>query len=332
MTTLLVTGMHGMGDNIHQRALIRQWLKQYDEVYLQSSWVSIYWDLLPFGLKIVRKPTGLRTQADNAVRESKLFVRAPATLVRHQKRNIWYTPADVRERGGVLAAMCKATQLDYDQADFSLPIKREWLEAADTLIATFNTDKPILFYRPLVDRPRDWTGCEARNPDHVAYHSVFFELRRLFYVVSIADLKDNYEWIVGVHEKADKEFHRGELKFEMLAALAYRSAMILCSPGFAVVLGQAVGTPVCCLFGTYERAYSFSAGAKLPTPAPFLGIEPVNPKDSFTHDRTHSKAIDILSAQNAARDFAKAIIASRYATEHRSATIVPGTTPVHESR
>lgn len=327
-----VKGMHGMGDNIHQRALIRQWLKKYDTVYLESSWVSIYWDLLPFGLKIVRKGTTLRTQMANADREAKLFENMLGRE-RHMAntRQVWYPPADVRSCGGVLAAMCKNTGLSYEQADFSLPIKQEWFDRVDELIETFKTDKPILFYRPLVDRPRDWGGCEARNPCPIAYHSVFFELRRYFYVVSIADLKDGYEWITSHPEKVDKEFHKGELPFEMLAALAARSAMILCSPGFAVVLGQSVGTPVCCLFGTYEMAYSFSGGSKLKPPAKFLGIEPVQPRDSFNHDRTHSKSIDILAAQNAARAFARTAIALRAEKYGTGAAGVSGTSEVHES-
>lgn len=68
---------------------------------------------------------------------------------------------------------------------------------------------------------------------------------------------------------------------------------MFCSPGFAVILAQAVGTPAACIFGGYERAYSFSAGARF---SPYLGIEPINPTDSFTHDLRHDKTIDVITA------------------------------------
>jgi hypothetical protein len=60
-----------------------------------------------------------------------------------------------------------------------------------------------------------------------------------------------------------------------------------------VILGQAVGTPVVCTFGRYERAYSFSGGARF---SPYLGIEPIHPCDDFRHDDRHDKSIDLSRA------------------------------------
>jgi hypothetical protein len=59
------------------------------------------------------------------------------------------------------------------------------------------------------------------------------------------------------------------------------------------VLAQSVGTPVVCVFGGYERAYSFSGGARF---APYLGIEPIHPRDDFRHEPHHDKSIDIPAA------------------------------------
>jgi ADP-heptose:LPS heptosyltransferase len=167
-----------------------------------------------------------------------------------------------------------------------------------------------MVYRPLVDRPSDWTGCNARNPDHAAYAALFRSIRDQFFVVSVADLKPNYEWIVGERVEVDAVVHAGELEFEALAALISLSGLVFCSPGFAAVLAQAVATPVACIFGGYERSAFFFAGAKS---APVLGIDPIHPCECFSHAHDCRKTIDLPAATERLGLFASEA-AERYLT------------------
>lgn len=292
MRPLLVRGMHGLGDNIRQRAIIRQLMVSHD-VWLESSWVSVYHDLIGEGLKVVHKPTRLRTQAKNAARESDSFSRSrlPSGA---RAIAVNYPPEMVRQHGSVMAAMCSVTGTDIAAADFRLPIPMAWRAKAAAWIERWNADRPILLYRPLVDRPSDWGGCAARNPDHAAYAELFRSIRDRFFVVSVADLVPGKEWIVGEPIDADAECHAGELEFETLAALTSVAAMVFCSPGFAGVLAQAVGTPVAMTFGGYERSSFFFEGAKS---APVLGIDPVDPCDCFSHHHACRKSIDLEQAK-----------------------------------
>lgn len=291
---LLIRGMHGLGDNIRQRAIVRQLMQRHD-VWLESSWTSVYHDLIGEGLKIVHKPTRLRTQAKNAKREAGSFSarRAPAGT---RSVQVWYPPAEVRRHGSVMAAMCAATGCDAEVADFRLPVPAAWLARLTPFLRQWGYDgsRPIMVYRPLVDRPSDWTGCNARNPDHAAYAALFKAIRARFFVVSVADLVPNVEWIVGERVETDAQAHAGELEFEALAALASMAGLVFCSPGFAAVLAQAVGTPVACVFGGYERSAFFFAGAK---DAPVLGIDPIHPCECFRHDHDCRKAIDLPRAR-----------------------------------
>lgn len=283
--------MFGLGDNLHQRGIIRLLMTKYD-VTLKSSWVAPYHDLIAQGLRVISKPTSLRTQAKNAKREARLFAKgAPAGA---RVRKVWYSPAEVRANRGVFAAMCRNCDVSYDAADFRLPAPAEWVAAAREAVPT---DKPILIYRPLVERT-EWNGCAARNPDHISYASLFNSIRDSFHVVSIADLVPGKEWMVGhdalpnaVH--ADQRFHSGELPFETLAGLFSIATMVFASPGFAVILAQAVETPVAAVFGSYEASYSFSGGARY---SPYLGIDPIIPNDSFSHATNHDKTIDLPKA------------------------------------
>lgn len=279
--------MHGLGDNLHQRAIIRQLMTRYD-VTLESSWVAPYHDLIARGLRVINKPTSLRTQAKNAHREAGKFAKgAPAGA---RARKVWYSPQEVRSCGGVLAAMCRNCDVSYEHADFRLPVPQEWVAAARQAVPT---NKPILAYRPLVERT-EWNGCAARNPDHEAYAVLYNSIRDRFHVVSIADLVPGKEWMVGHDVDADQRFHAGELPFETLAGLFSIATMVFASPGFAVILAQAVDTPVCAVFGSYESSYSFSGGARFSS---YLGIDPIVPCDDFNHKNTKDKTIDISKAK-----------------------------------
>lgn len=292
MTPLLVRGMHGLGDNIRQRALLRQLMTRHD-VWLESSWVSIYHDLIADGLRVVRKETKLRTQGKNAAREAAAFAGQSVPGVA-RRVNVWYPPQRVRATGSVLAAMCESSGCDVRTADFRLPVPTVWRDAIAARLASYRIDKPIMLYRPLVDRPSDWTGCNARNPDYATYAELYRSVRDRFCVVSVADLVAGKEWMVGEDVGADITFHAGELSFEELAALTEMSALVFCSPGFAAVLAQAVGTPVACIFGGYEKSSFFFAGAKS---APVLGVDPIHACDCFKHDHACNKTIDLTLAR-----------------------------------
>jgi hypothetical protein len=295
---LLIKGLHGLGDNLHQRALIRQLITKRD-VYLESSWVAPYHDLLDQGLKVIRAPIPLYAQTKNAQREAARFYcgELPIDL---PEATVWYRPEDVRLHRGVLAAMCAGAGVDYTRADFRLPVPDAWLAKADALIEQWRPTKPIMVVRPLVERA-EWDGCAARNPDHAAYAAILASIHQRFFIVMLADLQDGIEWMVGQRIRADVALLKGELTFEVMAALFARAALVYCSPGFAVVLAQAVGTPVICVFGHYERAYSFSGGARF---TPYLGIEPIHPRDDFSHADNGDKRIDLALAIHRARPFA----------------------------
>jgi hypothetical protein len=291
-----MASMHGMGDNLHQRALVRL-LMQEQVVYLDGSpWPSIYHDLVGPRLQLVRPPAvTLRTQAKNAQREAALYQcdRAPRQV---QLRRTWYRAADVTQAGSVLGAMA-LTMGVRGELDFRMPVPMAWHQQLDARI--YLPNRPILLYRPLIERT-EWGGCASRNPDFMAYRAVLALLRDQFFVVSVADLVPGKEWLADYPAPADLELHSGELTFEMLAALTRRAAVVLSSPGFAVPLAQAVGTPVICVFGGYENSSSFSVGARY---TPYLGIDPIEPCSCFSHTHMHRKTIDLPAALARVQNF-----------------------------
>lgn len=301
MPGLYVRGMFGLGDNVHQRAIIRTLLKRGSDVSLETSWPCIYHDL---PIRFINKPVALRAQLKNAQRERAKFVPGPpphhttnAMHISYGKDRIERTPSKT-----VLEAMFQSVGLgdEYANADMSLPIPEMWAADADTLITGWHTTKPILVYRPLVVRP-EWRGSGVRNANVDQYAELIATVRDSFFVVSIASLEPNREWIVGPQLIADAAYHHGELPFDTMAAIFARAALVYTTNGFPAVLGPAVGTPTISIQGGFEPARWLGDGARW---APYLGIDTMNPcVCGGSCHRVCSKLIDMPPAKAAIADF-----------------------------
>jgi ADP-heptose:LPS heptosyltransferase len=288
-------GHHGLGDNLHQRAIMRQLIKKYD-VWLDTSWVSLYHDLIAEGLHVIHRPTSLRTQTKNARREMHLFEkRRPPPSTRSQ--HISYGPDQMRQHGSVLGAMCAVVGLgcDYETTDFRLPIPEVWRVELEKLLEQWKPTKPLMIFRPPCVRP-EWGGAAARNPDPDAYAALYREIRDRFFVVSVADIESGKEWIApGGDLEADVKLHHGELVFEVMAALFAEAALVFSTGGFAVILAQAVETPVFTVIGGYEDHTSYSAGARY---SPYGWVDPIRPYANCSHSvPAGQKAIDLSGAR-----------------------------------
>jgi len=282
---IYLRGMSGLGDNLHQRAIVRRMLARGDDIWLETPWPIVYADMPQ--IRCIRRTERLRTQAKNAAREEGAFWRGnvPPHI---RRRQITYSPETVRANGGVvLTAMAQSVAILDGPLDFRLPVPPEWRSIAAAMVRTVARGRPIMVYRPLMDR-REWGGCKARNPEIADYRALFGAIRDRYCVVSLADLEEGHEWIVGDMPEVDIAFHQGELSFEIMAGLFSVANLIFTSPGFAVVLGQAVETRVACIFGGYETNRSFMAGAGF-TPTLAIG----KGCGCFRHDHRCDKTLDV---------------------------------------
>jgi hypothetical protein len=274
---LYVQGQHGFGDCIHARAVIRQLLKAGKQITLETSWPSLYHDLVGDNFKLARRgKVGLHSQDKNSQRESDKFsamrfgVGMQAMRVAYSGQQVLRSPSKT-----VLEAMCNATGTSYEEADYRIPVPDSWVEL---LFATLGglpkstSEKPWLIYRPLVARP-EWRGSILRNADPASYYTLFGEIRDRYFVISIADLEAGKEWLAYPEQeiKADLTFHHGELVCEALVALFKQSDLVFTSSGFPAILAPAVGTPCISIVGGYEYPGCHDSAARF---APYLSIGP----------------------------------------------------------
>lgn len=287
--SVFLQGMWGAGDNLHQRAILREMMKTKD-VWLQTYYASLYHDLIAQGLRIVpfpKRPARIREgQASRAQWARGVGPRDTSVLLK-----LTYNPAEIHRHGSILAAQFASVGLTMpERPDFSLPVPLAWRTKARRLIEGWKTGgKPLLMYRPIV--LNDVWACPSRSPDTVAYAKLFAAIREKFFCVSFANLGQGGERIVGEKETCDAEINRGEADFETLAGLFVESSLVFGNPGFTPVLAQAVGAPNIIVYGGNESFRTTnSVGAHL---ADTLAIEPVKP--CACHDRTHDcdKTLDI---------------------------------------
>jgi hypothetical protein len=150
-----------------------------------------------------------------------------------------------------------------------------------------------------------------------AYASLFNLIRRDYHVVSICNLGDYGERIVGPEMPADVEFHRGELFFEELVGMYANAELAFTCAGFAPVLAQAVSTRCVVVYGGHEGFRTTnSVGAHL---APTLAIEPIRVCEChgghYRHvdnrlvkparDHECDKTIDLVDAMSRLLEFVK---------------------------
>jgi ADP-heptose:LPS heptosyltransferase len=300
---LLIRGMHGMGDNIHQRALLRQLLPDY-EIWLKTSWACIYHDLIDQGLHLIREKVNLRTQTKNAEREAAKFEGLPSEVRSAPPLQVMYHGFNVQRQPSrtILSAMLESAHmgLRFEGADYRLPIPEAWQAEADAIIAEWAPTKPLLIYRPLSARP-EWQGGAMRNADAGVYTKLFATIRDSFFVVSLADLDQQREWYLGPQLRADVDIRDGRYPFETIAGLFKRAALVYTSSGFGAVLAPAVETPVISIVGGYERA-QWHLDQNW---SPALGIEPINPCACAvsTCGRRCNKETDMNTATARIREF-----------------------------
>lgn len=216
---MIVRGMRGLGDNIYQRAFVKQLA---GPVYLDTPWPQLYQDLRH--VKFIRPNTNLRTQRKNLGRFSAWSLPPHGS----QELRIAYGSE------GILRGMQGCFRVRPGK--FDLP---------DFGPAPFQ--QPYVVVRPVTIRS-EWIA-ESRNPlpeyvAEAAQHAADLGYR----VVSVADLADGLEWAVGLPPAHDR-FHAGELAVEQLLALIQGAQAVIGGIGWIVPAALAADVPAWIICG-----------------------------------------------------------------------------------
>lgn len=218
LAPVVIDGMMGLGDNIYQRAFV----KNFPGAYLRTPWPELYKDL---DVKCVKPSTGLRTQSKNVAQQA-AWHSAPSTA---KPLSINYSGQPIV--AGMSAAFRRSPQA-FDLPDFGQPPVVE----------------PYVLVRPVTVR-EEWRS-DARNPlpEYISKAAAAARARG-YAVVSVADLADGKEWSVGELPVADHTFHRGELSVSQLMALTQHAGAIIGGIGWILPAAIAAKVPALIVCG-----------------------------------------------------------------------------------
>lgn len=201
----IVNSMRGLGDNIYQRAFVKA---LNGPVYIDTPWPEFYRDLP--NVHFIRPDTKLRTQSKNIAKQ-------PAWQPR-PRHGTALTVSYGSE--GIVKGMTAAFRVQpvaFDLPDFGpSPVRGKYVVV-----------------RPVTVRA-EWRA-DTRNPDpwYIKEACIWAQARG-YTVVSVADLEDGKEWLIGDNPFSDIQYHRGELGVSQLMALVQGASAVIGGIGWIV--------------------------------------------------------------------------------------------------
>lgn len=235
MRPVVVNTMDGLGDCIYTRPLIRA-ESERTTVYVHTPWPELYQDL---GVRFLQKHSIFRTQQKNLARQSATRWAAPPRGA--YAVSMGYGSNDIQKWNYTIAqSLERFLPLRGAAFVFDLP--------SDLPACKLRTRKPIALVRPVTVR-KEWPNY-ARNcePEYVREASAQLADAG-YYVVSVADVDGNAEWLVEPAPVAHKRFERGELAVRDLLALVRAASVVVGPVGWIVPASIAAGTPLIVIGG-----------------------------------------------------------------------------------
>lgn len=217
---MLIYNHRGLGDNLYERAFVKNLPKP---VYLDTPWPEIYAGI--DGVHFIRPQTTLRTQAKNIARHTN-WILPPG---RQPTRQIRYGAE------GIIPGMTAC--FGVAPAEFDLPP-----------LPPSPVEGRYVVVRPVTVRS-EWRA-DTRNPlpMYIA-EAVMHASARGYKIISVADLQEGQEWLVGPEPYADVQYHKGELPVEQLLALVKGATAVIGGIGWLVPAALSAKVPAWIICG-----------------------------------------------------------------------------------
>lgn len=244
-----IKGYRGLGDTVYMLPFIRNFAKQCkaagDTLYISTPWPQL---MAGIDAKLVQDHCGLWAQEKNLTAHvgDDGWNEAPeyATI-----KGLSYDGKKFKDGRTIIDMFNECLPLNGAPLDMHLEIPTEWKAAAR---AKVNTDKPVVFARPVtLRRASPWMAI--RNCKQAVVQRTVAALADRYHVVSCADADGFHETLPdGPLAGVDQRFDAGELSLEEMIGMMAVSACLVGPVGFIIPFGIAMRKPTMAFFGGGE--------------------------------------------------------------------------------
>lgn len=234
MSNLIVETMHGMGDNIYAREVVRSLLPRWgDRLFVRTAWPQMFWDL---DVELLRPNTELRTQRRN-VEEYRDWGHIPDGP--YQRLHLHYDTRDWMAGRSIPEALLHNANVSRS-GDFSFHPRDEWVDQ----VRRVRPKGPFAIVHPSTSRTEWRNVARAPRPE---YLQQLVHQHTEFEWWEITDLVPGVEELIGPPLQGVKSV--GGFSTEQLIALVSLADVVVTGPGFMLPLAISLRVPTVCLFG-----------------------------------------------------------------------------------
>ncbi|MFA5150909.1 MAG: hypothetical protein WC433_08465, partial [Candidatus Omnitrophota bacterium] len=241
-----VRGFYGFGDCVYQIPFVKELAKHYDTIYLRTPFPQLY-DSIP-NVKFVKPRL-------NRLATSNRHIGKYANMYENEDNSINYDLVFHYQRGqkaniGMAESFNNiAPTLIQRPIDWSIPIKKEWIQEAHKVLAQIHTKKKICLLK-LPSIREEWKNpARVGKPEYFQY--LIDKHKKDYYFISLAN--NRIEKPMAIFKNIDKRFEQGELTLETIIGLASLSDLIIAYHSYLIALGIATNTKTFCIFGGYIK-------------------------------------------------------------------------------
>lgn len=277
----------GIGDTLSQRHFVKRIAEVKEDTHVFTPWPQLFHDIP--NLKFWFSDTTLRAQEDNILKIPKSFwakvhrKTQPDLTIGYDDRHL----ATGMTMAESFARKIKETaKIDIQDYSLDLPLKPEWIEAADKII----NGRPVCIVRGPTVR-REWQA-PSRNPKLGLMTKIVKHIPKDFIKIGVSYNFKHFEKAVE-NIPVDESYESGQLPIEVVAALMHRAKFTVTSVGFATLMGIAVKAKTLTVFGGHVAAcHIYDKRMDLTNQ---LYIQPEPPCDCFnlTHDCNKEISLEV---------------------------------------
>lgn len=230
---LVVRGMQGLGDCIMQRPILRA-AAERGPLQILTPWPELYQDLE--GVGVVRWHSRLRTQQRHE-RES----RAPWQGARGSPTvTMSYSTRLLAGGRSIIEAMESKLPIGDQAFIWDLPV-------VGKIPKMVTGGRPIAVIRPVTERAEWHNASRSPLPEYV--NAIAARLMDSHFVIVVADLEPQKEWLVGPMPVCDLAFMFGQIRPMDLLELVRAADVVVGGVGWIVPAALALQTPAFIVLG-----------------------------------------------------------------------------------